>query len=268
MKAIQSVLFLTLLTSVAVLAQDYKKDYNAALEFAKDTATFIEARNSFADAALGADNASDPEIAQRSRYAAAQIDYKLGTTAYKSDDWETALLHYINGNTIYPAYIKNLYGQGLTLLKIGRVDEAVKALMDVVAAPGDRKTSLAAQKRIRIHFISIASSELGKDNVSSEGTAKALDALTTLSELMPPDADVYYYTALAHYENGNSTSAIEAANSALVIHKGSLSDKAKIYYVLGEAHVRLNNVDDAKNAFQEARYGIYKQSAEHYLETL
>ena len=269
MKTIQSVLILTLLTPLAVTAQDeYKKAYNAALEFAKDATTYAEARNSFADAALGADEASDSEIGQRARYAAAQIDYKLGTSAYRSNDFEAALQHYTNGNEIYPAYIKNLYGQGLTLMSMERVDEALETLRNAAAAPGDRKTNLAAEKRIRGHFIGLASSALGKNNVTSEDADIALGALESLSEILQPDADLHYYTAVAHYQKGNGTSAIESANEALAIHKGSLTDKAKIYYVLGEAYVSINNTDAAKDAFREALYGSYKQSAEHYLENL
>ena len=52
------------------------------------------------------------------------------------------------------------------------------------------------------------------------------------------------------------------------MHRGTASDKAKIWFTKGEALVALGNVDAAKEAFQNAAVGAYRQSAEHYLETL
>ena len=262
-----SFLVATLVLPSTVFAQKYKEDFNSAQEAAKSSA-WVDARDLFASSASGAEEASDPDVAQRARYAAAQIDYKLGTTAFRADDFETALLHYTNGEKIYPAYIKNKYGQGLALKNLGQIDEAIDSWMEVSAAPGDRKTSIAAEKAIRDHFISEASSALAKRNATSSDADVAKAALAALSELMEPDADVHYYMALAHYTKGEVNEAISAAQQALAVHSGSRSDKAKIYYVLGEAHVRINDIESAKDAFQNAVYGTWKQSAEHYLETL
>lgn len=270
LRPIHSGFFLVLLllvTSIPVTAQQYKENFNSAQEAAKNAA-WSDARDLFMQSAAGADEVSDAEVAQRARYAAAQIDYKLGTEAYRAEDFESALQHYSNGESIYPAYIKNLYGKGLALKKLGRIDEAIDAWMAVSAAPGDRRTSLAAEKAIRDHFISQASSALGKRNATRSDADVALAALASLSELMEADADVHYYTAQAHYIRGEYDAAISAAQEALEIHTGSRSDKAKIYYVLGEAYVRLNDITAAREAFQNAVYGAYKQSAEHYLETL
>jgi hypothetical protein len=52
------------------------------------------------------------------------------------------------------------------------------------------------------------------------------------------------------------------------MHRGSLTDKAKIYYCLGEAQMSLGNNNEAKSAFRNAAYGPYKNSAEHFIETL
>jgi len=258
---------LLLVSSISVTAQQYKEDFNAAQEAAKNS-DLAESRILFSNAATGADDASDPEVAQRARYAAAQIDYKLGTTAFKSEDFETALRHYTDGESIYPAYIKNVYGKGLALRNLGRIDEALDNFMAASAAPGDRKTSLSAEKAIRNHFISQASTALAKRNATSRDADVALGALASLTELMDADSDVYFYTAQAHYVKGDGDAAISAAEQALEIHNGSRTDKAKIYYVLGEAYVSVNDRSAAKNAFENAVYGAYKQSAEHYLETL
>lgn len=262
-----SLVSMFLVTSISVNAQEYKKNYNAALEAYKN-GDLEGARNLFASAASGADAASDGEVAPRARNGAAQIDYKLGTTAYKNNNFERALQYHSNGLEIYPAYIKNNYGKGLALNKLGRTDEALIIWAEVMHAPGDRKTSLAAEKAIRNNFIGQASAALGKQNATRADADTALAALASLSELLEADADLHFYTAQAYYIKGDGDAAIEAAEQALEIHSGSRSDKAKIYHVLGEAYVSINDRDAAKEAFQHAVYGAYKQSAEHYLETL
>ncbi len=256
-----------LILTIPATAQQYKEDFNLAQEAAKSTDWEVS-RDLFVSAAAGADDASDSDVVQRARYAAAQIDYKLGTTAFKAEDFTAALEHYSNGESIYPAYIKNLYGKGLALNKLGRIDEALDSWLAVVNSPGDRKTSLTAEKRIRSHFISQASTVLGKPNPTSADADIALGALASLSEYMEPDADTHYYTALAHYTKGEGESAVSSAQTALELHSGSRSDKAKIYYVLGEAYVSINDRGAARDAFENATFGTWKQSAEHYLETL
>lgn len=251
-----------------VTAQQYKVDFNAAMEAAKDPATLADARSLFASAAVGADEASDTEIAQRARYNSAQLDYKLGTAAFRAENFSAALQHYLDGENIFPTYIKNLYGKGLALKNLGRIDEALEAFKTVAGAQGDRRTSLAAEKAIRDHFMSQASTALAKSNATRADADAALAAVASLLEFMEADADVHYYTALAHYTKGEGEAAIAAAQRALDIHTGSRSDKAKIYYVLGEANVSVGDRDAARDAFSNAVYGTWKQSAEHYLETL
>ncbi|MCY4170378.1 MAG: hypothetical protein OXE59_01660 [Bacteroidetes bacterium] len=254
-------------SSTSVNAQQYKEDFNSAQEAAKQE-SWTEARTLFVSAANGADEASDPDVAGRSRQIVARIDYRLGTTALRAEDFETALQHYRNGENVFPAFIKNKYGQGLALKNLDRIDEAIENWTVVMSAPGDRKTSLAAEKAIRDHFISEASAALAKRNARSSDADIALAALSSLTQIMEADADVFYYTALAHYTKGDGGSAISSAQQALAVHSGSRSDKAKIYYVLGEAFVSVNDRDSAIDAFQNAVYGSYKLSAEHYLETL
>ncbi len=251
-----------------VTAQQYKEDYNAGLEAAKDPTATADARSLFVSAATGADEASDAEVAHRARYYVAQLDYRLGTAAFRAEDYPAALEHYVEGENIFPTFIKNTYGKGLALKNLGRIDEALEAFKTAAGAQGDRRTSLAAEKAIRDHFMNQASTLLAKRNATRADADAAQAAITSLLEFMEADADVHYYTALAHYTKGEGESAIAAAQQALNIHTGSRSDKAKIYYVLGEAYVSVGNRDAARDAFSNAVYGTWKQSAEHYLETL
>ena len=251
-----------------VTAQQYKEDYNAAVEATKDSTTLADARSLFASAAIGADEASDTENAQKARYAAAQIDYKLGRAELIAGNYAAALEHFLDGEKIFPTYVRNLHGKGLALKNLDRIDEALEAFKTAAGAQGDRRTSLAAEKQIRDHFMSQASAAVADPNATRADADAALALLDSLSEFMEADADVHYYTAQAYYIKRELEAAIASAEQALDMHSGSRSDKAKIYYVLGEAYVRTGNIDAAKDAFSNAVYGTYKQSAEHYLETL
>lgn len=261
-------LLLVGLVSTPVAAQEYKEDYNAAQEAAK-AKQFPEARAKFADAAKGADEAGDDGIAKQARSVAAKIDFILGNAALKDDDFEQALGHYQAGTAIFPAYIKNRYGQGLAFKKMGRMDEALGAFRDVSEASGDRKTSLAAAKAIREHFYFQASSAVSRKNPTALDADRAFAALTSLTEYnLDPDANYYYYQAEAHRIKGDASASDAAADKALELHNGSRSDKAKIWFVKGQALVSLGDVDAAKVAFTNADFGSYRQLVKHYLETL
>lgn len=261
-------LLLAGLVSTQVAAQEYKEDYNAALAAAK-AQQYPEARAKFAAAAEGADEAGDDGISRQARSVAAKIDYKLGNAALKGDNFEQALGYYQAGTAIFPAYIKNRYGQGLALKKMGRMEEALGAFREVSEASGDRKTSLAAAKAIREHFYFQASSAVSRTNPTVLDADRAFAALTSLEEYnLDPDANYHYYQAEAHRIKGDASASAAAADEALALHNGSKSDKAKIWFVKAQALVSLGDVDAAKAAFTNADFGSYRQLVKHYLETL
>lgn len=254
------------LSATPAQAQKYKEDYNDALEAAQ-AENYNLARGKFAEAATGAQAAGDTEIARKSKYVAAQIDYKLGNAALKAENYDEALTHYRNGSAMYPDYVKNKYGEGLALKKKGQIDEALEAWKGVTTS-NDSKTARTAAKAIRDHFYYQASSAVSKQNATSADADRAVAALEASTQYLEPDADYYYYTAVAHNVKGNYGACITSADKALDMHRGSRTDKAKIYFVKGEALMYSGDTEGAKAAFANAAYGSYKQSAEHYISTL
>ncbi len=256
-----------MLLAVPAQAQEYKETFNVAREAAL-AQDYAKARPLFAEAASGADAASDVDVARKSRFAAAQMDNRLGNAAIKAGEAAAALGHYENGVAIYPAYIKNQYGQGLALKKLGRMDEALEAWKGILENTQDRKTSLAAANAIREHFNYQASSAVSRRNPSASDGDRALAALEHSRQYVEPDADYYYYVAVAQLAKNNNAEVIAAADQALALHRGSRTDAAKIHFVKGEAQVRIGDTDGARDSFQNSLYGSYKPSAEHYLSTL
>ncbi len=263
----------TSLSAATALAQDdqaYKKAYNAGLAAYK-AKNITEARAQWVKAADLARQAGDKDIAKKSNYYVAQLDYKLGLGAYKKDQFEQAIKHFKEGTARYPEYVKNLYGEGLALKKLNRTDEALAKFQETIAAGDkyrDRETAGEAKERIREHFYYLASSAVSKQNASKSDADRALGALTSSKEYLEPDADYYYYTAVAYNIKGDYGQSVSMADQALGLHRGSKTDKAKIYFVKGEALMYAGDTAGAKAAFQNAAYGSYAASARHYLDTL
>ncbi len=261
------------LNATTARAQDdqaYKKAFNAGLTAYK-AKNLTEARSQWVKAADLAKQAGDNDIAKKSNYYVAQLDYKLGLAAYKKDQFDQAIKHFQGGTARYPEYVKNLYGEGLALKKLNRTDDALAKFEETIAAGDkyrDRETASEAKERIREHFYYLASSAVSSQNASKGDADRALAALEGSKKYLEPDADFYYYQAVAYNIKGSYGQAVSVADQALGMHRGSKTDKAKIYFVKGEALMYSGDTAGAKAAFQNAAYGSYAASAKHYLDTL
>ncbi len=245
--------------------QEYKMKYNEALEFAK-AKQYTKAYAAFEATIPLAEAAGDAEVVARSSKVLAQLDNANGTKAFKTENFEEALAQHQKGIEHMNDYVPNHYGKAKALEKLDRWDEAV-VLLQAVMGMGDRKSASAAEKTIRGHYIFLASSNLS-DSPSKSNAQTALDSMDEMLGYVEPDADTYYYQAEANKILGNYTNAIELADQALDAHRGSRTDKAKIYFVKGEALMYSGSSAAAAEAFNNALFGNYKPLAQHYLDEL
>ena len=252
-------------------AQEYKEAYNAALEAAKSK-DYSAARAAFTRAASLAIQEGDTEIADKSASIAAQIDYISGVDLVKKGQFDAALARFDDGIAINPGYVKNYEGRALALKKLDRIDEAIGAYEDLIAfgeEHGDSQAARKGQDGILSHFNHLASAALGRRAEPSPSDAReALDHLEELQSRVEPNANAYYYLAVAHNSLGDYDQAATFADQALSIHRGSRTDAAKIHLIRGEALMYAGNIAAAKEAFEDARYGDYKSRAEHHLDSL
>ncbi len=265
---------LPLATTRAQQSEEYKKVFNQALEDAR-AKQYQKAQEGFLRAAEMAKEANDQEVAQRALRIVAQLDYNFGLRAYRNKSYDQALEHYTKGIEHDPSYPKNYLGKGLALLKLDRFEEGLETLKQALAVSKearDRQTLQAAEKAIRDHYLYLASSTLARQG-GNPTPPDAREAIKYLDELLQiedvsPDADVYYYYAEAWKTLGEYQKAVEMAQKALELHRGSRTDKAKIYFVMGEAYMLMGDKENARRAFSNALYGSYKAPAEHYLSQL
>ena len=250
-----------------VEGQEYKIKYNEALEAAR-AKDYNAAYAAFEATIPLAEQAGASDVVQRSAKVLAQIDNMRGTSAFKAERFEEAITHHDKGIARYAEYIPNMYGKAKALEKLERMDEALPIFSEVMAS-NDRKSANAAEKAVRGFYIYQASSVLGNSsNPSSTEGDQALAHISKLEEFVDGDSDSFYYKALAYQAKGEYAAALENATQALELHRGSRTDKAKIYFTIGEASMFSGNNQEARDAFNNALFGSYKPLAEHYLEEL
>ena len=258
--------------STTVFAQDYKETYNAALEAAKSK-DYQKALTNFMTAATGAKAAGDEAVEKQARKIVSQIEYNLGRALLKKDDFAGAIKRFDNGIAQYPSYAPNYLARASTLKKMDRTDDAIAAFaqtIEIATAAQDTKTVRQAEEAIRGHFIFMASSAVSRNGAratSADGD-EALGYLQAMLKYVDADADVLYYTAVSQNAKGDYDTAVMSADQALEMHRGSKTDKAKIYFIKGESLMNAGESAAAKAAFTNAAYGTYAASARHYIETL
>lgn len=258
----------------SAFAQGYKETYNQALEAAR-AKKYDEAHGLFVRAAQGARQAGDNDIANKANKVAAQIDYNQGKKLSDAENYAGALQRFESGIRLFPTYTNNYLGKAVVLKKQNKEEEAIatyQQLIEVGKAQNDREAVSTGEDAIRDHYLYLASSALSRNGAAAT-RADADEALANLAKVealldLSQDPDFHYYTAVAQNVKGNYDASIAAATKALELHKGGRADKAKIYFVLGEANMYKGNTAAAKEAFTNATFGSYKPLAEHYLTTL
>lgn len=248
--------------------QEYKMKYNEALEFAKNN-QLDQAYKAFEETIPMAQAAGDNEVIDRSEKILAQLDNMRGTAAFKAENYQQALAHHQKGIEHMTSYAPNHYGKANALRKLDRMEEALP-IFQAVMQMDDRKSASAAENTVRGHFIYLASSTLsGSGGTPTRSSAQsALDYVDEMELYVEPDADSYYYRAEALKVLGNYADAIDVADQALAIHRGSRTDKAKIYFTKGEALMLQGSLQGAQEAFTNALFGDYRALAQHYLDEL
>ncbi len=267
-----SLLFLAAIMAMPATAQDYKEAYNAGLVAAK-AKNYAEALRQFSEAADGARAEGDADVQGSANKIIGQIEYSFGVRQTRAENYEEALVHFENGITRYPGNAKNFLGKALALKKLDRIEDAMTAFqktIEVGNGNADRATARKAENAIREHFVFLASSALSRSSTGATraDADEALAQLAKVAEYVEVDADVLYYTAVAHQAKGESALAAAAADQALELHRGSRTDKAKIYFVKGEALMSSGDTAGARTAFQSAAVGTYRASAQHFLDLL
>lgn len=260
------------LGSTTATAQEYKETYNAAREAAL-AKNYKVALEKYLAAADGAKAEGDGDVERGSRKVASQLAYILGRAELQKNAFPAAIRYFDQGIKQYPSNAQNYLARASALKQADRTDEAIAAFaqtMEVATAGSDTKTARQAEEAIRGHYVFLASTALSRNGArtSKADAEEAMGHIQAMLQYVDADADTYYYTAESQKVSGEYEASVASADQALELHRGSRTDKAKIYFVKGESLMNMGQMDGAKEAFRNAAYGNYRASAEHYLETL
>lgn len=253
--------------------QEYKIAFNEGVEAAR-AKNYQSAIDLLTAAAEGATAEGDAEVIRRSYSFISKFEYTLGLGLMRADSFDGAIARFESGIEKDPAYPKNYLAKASALKKKGELHASMIAFAEAASkadAANDSKTARQAKTSIRDHYVFLAATALSRNGArtSSADADEAYEALMLLQNFVTEeDSDVLYYTAEINKVKGEYAEAVRFADQALAIHRGSRTDKAKIFYVKGESLVALGDTPGAKEAFQGAAFGSYKASAEHFLETL
>ena len=248
--------------------QEFKMKYNEALAAAK-AKDYDTAYTAFGEAAELAEAANQADIVTKSHKVMAQIDNSRGIRAFKQENYQQALDFHQRGIELSNGYVPNHYGKAKALQKMDKMEEALP-IFQAVMSMDDRKSASLAERTVRGHYVYIASTQLSSNNSNptQSNAQAAIDALDEMELYVEADADVFYYRAEAYKTLADYPKSIEMADKALEVHRGSRADKAKIFFVKGEAHMFSGSNQAASDAFSNALFGSYKPLAEHYLSEL
>ena len=192
-----------------------------------------------------------------------------GNDALENENYEEALMHFETGAEYAPDDAYFYYGMGVAQLRLENEEEAMQHMQEAIQTgeeTGDQRTVGMATERIREEYVARASEALSKNDVTSSDIDAALQALDTLEEYVDPNDSSYFYRAVALFERGDYSGAIENAQQGLELHNGSRSDAARFHFVIAESQFRSGDTEAACSTFEDAAYGDYRARAQHYLE--
>ena len=138
---------------------------------------------------------------------------------------------------------------------------AVEKAIEVGSSAGDDKTTAAATKTLRDHFVNSGMLAYKADNY--EGAIKNFEASYKYDAEY---ADPYYLTCVIYGKQENFEKAVEYGLIAARYEEES--DQAKIWYEVGNAYVSLVEYEKACDAFSKALVEPYLKSVQHQIDNV
>lgn len=225
---------------------------------------YPEAIEAFSAAKVQADKYGDAQIKSKAAGVIPQLYYSLGVNSFKKQEYDESISLLNSAIENNPKYAKAFYSLGLVYKNLDDLDKMIEN-MDLAIQFGletnDSKTVREAEEATYKQMVFVGA------NLTSEKRFNDAVALLKRSlEYKKDDADVYYRLSEVYNKQARFNDAIDNANQALQLEKGGKSESAKIYYELGYAYKFLDNKARACEAFTNAAYGSFTQSANYEIE--
>jgi len=191
-----------------------------------------------------------------------------GNTQLKASDFEGAIASFDKAVEYKPDYARAIYGKGLVYRKQKDQDNMVATLEQAIevgnnADPVDEKTVAAATKILKDGYVNA-----GKLAFKDENYADAISKFESSFKYDPENAEVYYLICVCHGRLGEFEKAVESGTKALEYEEDDVDKKARVYYEVGNAYVKLVEYDKACAAFQNCLVEPYTASVQHQIDNV
>lgn len=191
-----------------------------------------------------------------------------GNTQLKAGDFEGAIASFDKAVEYQPDYARAIYGKGLVYRKQKDQDNMVATLEQAIevgnnADPVDEKTVAAATKILKDGYVNA-----GKLAFKDENYADAISNFESSFKYDPENAEVYYLICVCHGRLGEFEKAVESGTKALEYEEDDVDKKARVYYEVGNAYVKLVEYEKACAAFKNCLVEPYTASVQHQIDNV
>ena len=191
-----------------------------------------------------------------------------GNTQLKAGDFEGAIASFDKAVEYQPDYARAIYGKGLVYRKQKDQDNMVATLEQAIevgnnADPVDEKTVAAATKILKDGYVNA-----GKLAFKDENYADAISNFESSFKYDPENAEVYYLICVCHGRQGEFEKAVESGTKALEYEEDDVDKKARVYYEVGNAYVKLVEYEKACAAFKNCLVEPYTASVQHQIDNV
>ncbi len=228
-----------------------EQNYDSAIVKLKETVDIAKAFGTDADV-------------KRVTDALGQVYYIQGAVLYKQGKFNEALDMFNKSLEINPNNSKALYMTALSYKSLdddANLIDAVKKASEAAKADNDNRLAESSLKLGRDYFLIKANK--AKDEKKYD---EAIKYLKTSIEFDSENSTTYFLLAQTYGAQKMWDEVISSGNKALEYEKDTPTDKAKIYYEMGNAYMEKGENDKACDAFKKASYGAYKESAEYQVQ--
>lgn len=206
---------------------------------------------------------NDPNTVSRAQNILGRLYLSQGNNAYRAGENEKAVA-LLNSSLEYDTEnARTWLLLGLTYRKLENAEE-MKTAMDQAIAKAqkaiDEQTKASAEKSMR-DFLAVRANR----SIQANKGAEAIEMMN-LAINYGEEAQTYFLLTMAHNNLKQWDNAITAAQKALELEDGDAVEKAKIYFEIGNALREKGDTAGACEAFKNAAYGNYKESANYQIQ--
>ncbi len=206
---------------------------------------------------------NNEEYSQKAMRYLPRLITGVGTSYYRSGDYDRALELFTDAVKYAPNYPKAHLGKGLVHMRQYDEEEMISSLTTAISLAkqqNDTETVEDAQEALGKYFVDLGKMELADMDPVSEDFSYAIEAFEQAVEYDPGNVDALYNLAAIHNQMIEYDKAIEYAVKALENAEDEVK-RAAINYELGNAYFNTAQYDLACEAYNNAMVGPFEERA-------